>query len=278
MIDPKGLVAWLAATVLSTTLIAAPEPVPPGGRASGEEPFHSFRILDSKITLLAHQQESLKAAFNAMQTGSRTMAAKSRQRKVARSMNFTAAEIRRTAAGLERLYRTRHQPFGVQIFRALSIRAEELQRGVNALTSAQTRAATDLAANSLDKKIVSLVVQFQAASGGYGAVRCSPGAWTCCEPKRSKDLLQSEAVACVWKCVRTPQTCTGFLGPRANLRRHPQKERELSRLKSRRCGQRPRCCQKTTKPTMIITSRHLLVRVHHSATDHSGSDATATRW
>jgi hypothetical protein len=82
------------------------------------------------------------------------------------------------------------------------------------VAKAQTRNAAESAAKRLDEEIVSLVVQFQAASGGYGAARCSPGAWTCCEPKRSKDLLQSEQVACMWECVTTAQTCTGFLGPR----------------------------------------------------------------
>jgi hypothetical protein len=215
MTDPKGLTAWLALTVLSTTLIAAPERIAHGARVSEEEPFHSFRILDVKMTLLAHQQDVLKSAFNPVQTGSRSTDSSSQRRaRAARSMNPTAAGIGRIAAGLERLYETRHQPFGVQVFKVHRIRAEELQRGVNAVTKAQTRSAAEHAAKSLDKRTVSLVVQFQAASGGYGAARCSPGAWTCCEPKRSKDLLQSEVFACIWGCVRTSQTCTGFLGPR----------------------------------------------------------------
>jgi len=129
-------------------------------------------------------------------------------------MTSTAAEIASIAAELEGLYQTRHQHFGAQVFKVLRIRAEELQRGVNAVINEQTRSAGEHAAKSLDGRVVSLVVQFQAASGGYGAVRCSLGAWTCCEPKRSKNLLQSELVTCIWGCVRTSQTCTGFLGPR----------------------------------------------------------------
>jgi hypothetical protein len=82
------------------------------------------------------------------------------------------------------------------------------------VAEAQTRSAAESAAKRLDEGMVSLVVQFEAASGGYGAVRCSPGAWTCCEPKRSKDLLQSEPVACMWGCVGTARICTGFIGPR----------------------------------------------------------------
>jgi hypothetical protein len=212
MINSKRLMAWLTAAVVSTTPVAAPKRIPHSTRASSEEPFRSFRMLDAKLTLLENQQEGLKAAFDPVQAGSRTIAA--RRMTASTSMNTTAAGIGHIAGGLERLYQKRHQPFGVQMFRVLRIRADEVQRGVNAVAKAQTRSAIDLAAKRLDERIVSLVVQFQAASGGYGAARCSPGAWTCCEPKRSKDLLQSERVACMWGCVPTSQTCTGFLGPR----------------------------------------------------------------
>ena len=215
MIDSKHLMAWLAVAALSTPLVATPRRIPHGPKASGGEPFRSFRTLDAKLTLLAHQQEALNVAFNPVQGGSRSKAANSqRQTTASNNINSTAAGIVLVAGGLERLYQGRHQPFGVQMFRALRLRAEEVQRGVSAVAKAQTRSTAESAAKKLNEGIVSLVVQFQAASGGYGAARCSPGAWTCCQPKRSKDLLQSEQFACMWGCVRTAQTCTGFLGPR----------------------------------------------------------------
>ena len=214
MMDSKRLMSWLTAAALSTTLVAAPKRIPHRPKASNEEPFRSFRMLDVKLTLLAHQQEALSAAFNPAQMGSRSEAANSGRRTTFFNMNSTAAGIVVVAGELERLYQRRHQPFGVQMFRALRTRAEEVQRGVSAVAKAQTRSAAESGAKRLDEGIVSLVVQFQAASGGYGAARCSPGAWTCCEPKRSKDLLQSEQVACMWGCVGTARTCTGFIGPR----------------------------------------------------------------
>ena len=215
MMDSKRLIAWLTVAALPMTLVAAPKRIPHSLKASNGEPFRSFRMLDAKLTLLAHQQEALNAAFNPVQVGSRSGGANSERGTTPFSdMNSTAAGIVLVAGGLERLYQRRHQPFGVQMFRALRIRAEEVQRGVSAVAKAQTRSAAELAAKRLDEGIVSLVLQFQAAAGGYGAARCSTGAWTCCEPKRSKDLLQSEQVACMWGCVTTAQTCTGFLGPR----------------------------------------------------------------
>ena len=73
MTELRGLVAWVALTVLSTTLIAAPERISRGTKVSEQEPFHSFRILDGKMTLLAHQQDVLKSYFNPEQTRSRSL-------------------------------------------------------------------------------------------------------------------------------------------------------------------------------------------------------------
>jgi hypothetical protein len=214
MIHLKRQMAWLTVAALSTTLVAAPKRTPHRSKASSEEPFRGFRMLDAKLTLLTDQQDAVKTAFSPVQSGSGTIATPSQRRTTAsRSMNVTAAGIERISGGLEQLYQRRHQPFGVQMFRIMRIKAQEVQRSVNAVAKAQTRGALDLAIKRLDERIVSLVVQFQAASGGYGAVRCSPGTWTCCEPKRSKDLLQSEQVACMWGCVAKTESCTGFLGP-----------------------------------------------------------------
>ena len=213
MMHTERLISWLAVIALSTALVAASKQTPE--KASTEEPFRSFRVLDDKLTLLTNQQHALKAALNPVESGSESTADPSGDRtKACRSMNFTAAGIARIAGGLERLYKGRHQSFGVQMFRTMRIKAQGVRRDVNALAKAQTRSALDLATKRLDERIVSLVVQFQAASGGYGAARCAPGAWTCCEPKRSKDLLQSEQIACMWGCVPTARTCRGFLGPR----------------------------------------------------------------
>jgi hypothetical protein len=220
MMHPMRLMAWLTIAALLTTSVAAPKRTPHNTKASSEEPFRSFRMLDAKLTLLRNQQDALKAAFNPVGSGSGSIAAPSGPRtKASSSINFTTAGIERIAGGLERLYEERHQDFGVQIFRIMRIKAEEVQRGVNAVAKAQTRSALDLATKRLDERIVSLVVQFQAASGGYGAARCAPGAWTCCEPKRSKDLLQSEQIACMWGCVPRTESCTGFLGP--HIRQQP---------------------------------------------------------
>lgn len=139
---PKRVMAWLMVAALSTTLVAAPKQTPHNTKASSGEPFRSFRMLDAKLSLLTNQQEALKAAFNPVQSPSGRIAAPSgRRTEAARSMNFTAAGIGGIARRLERLYEQRHQRFGVQTFRVIRIKAEEVQRAVSAVTKAETRGA-----------------------------------------------------------------------------------------------------------------------------------------
>jgi hypothetical protein len=209
MIRFQRLTAWLAVVGLSASVaMSNTEPV-------SEEPFRSFRILDAKLTIITNQQEALKAALDPTNSDSETIAAQTQRRKTAsRAMNLAATEIERIAGGLELLYERRHQSFGVQMFKLMRVKAEEVRLGVNAVGKAQTRNALNLATRRLDERILSLVAQFQAASGGYAATRCSLGAWTCCQPKRSKDSSKSEHAACMWVCIPTPASCAGFIGPR----------------------------------------------------------------
>lgn len=198
--------ARLTVAAFATTLAAAPKSTPQNTKASSEEPFRSFRMLDTKLSLLTKQQEALKAAFNP--SGSAPSAPGT---EAAISMNGTAAEIASIAHRLERLYEGRHQRFGVQTFRLMRIKAQEVERELSAVTKARAGGAPELAMKRLEERVVSLVLQFQAVSSGYGAVRCSPGGWTCCQPKRSKD--PREQIACMWGCVPRADRCRGFVGP-----------------------------------------------------------------
>src|ERR1700684_4601624 len=80
MMASKRLMASLTVAALSTTLVAAQKRIPDSPKASNGEPFRSFHILDTKLTLLAQQQEALNAAFNPVQAGSRSQAAQSERR------------------------------------------------------------------------------------------------------------------------------------------------------------------------------------------------------
>jgi hypothetical protein len=166
------------------------------------EPSYSFALLDRKLTLLGQQQASLTEE----KASSRAIAA--------RSMRRTTASIERTALRLQSFYDRRHQKFGARMFRLVRLRAAAVRGSVDSFERAHSPGARRGELNTLNTRMLALVTQFQAASGGYSALRCGPNEWTCCSPKRKQDLRPGESLACRWICVSKPGACTGFRGPR----------------------------------------------------------------
>ncbi len=170
------------------------------------EPSYSFALLDKKLTLLSQEQLALTNG-------------EARSRRLpARSMERTVASIVQTAARLQFLYARRRQPFGARMFRLLRSRAESVHKAVNSLALADNSRARQTELRAVNSRILALVTQFQAVSGGYSALRCAPREWTCCSPKRRQDLRPGESMACRWMCVSKARSCTGFRGPRLTIK------------------------------------------------------------
>ncbi len=170
------------------------------------EPSYSFALLDKKLTLLSQEQLALPNG-------------EARSRRLpARSMERTVASIVQTAARLQFLYARRRQPFGARMFRLLRSRAEAVHKAVNSLAVADNSRARQTELRAVNSRILALVIQFQAVSGGYSALRCAPREWTCCSPKRRQDLRPGESMACRWMCVSKARSCTGFRGPRLTIK------------------------------------------------------------
>ena len=199
---------------MPTIVVAAPGRVPQSGRAASGEPFRSFRLLDQKLTLLSNQQSALKAALGAGRVNSSSNNSSSASAPVIlRRMISTTTAIDRIAGGLEHLYQSRRESFGVRMFKILRSRAQAVQRDVSSVRRARMPSDASAAGQRLDEHLVSLVMQFQATAGGYAATHCLPGTRICCQPKRSQDLLPGAQIACKWACVSSTRACGGFLGP-----------------------------------------------------------------
>jgi hypothetical protein len=166
------------------------------------EPSYSFALLDRKLTLLGQQQANLTEG----KASSRAIAG--------RSMKRTTASIARTALRLQSYYERRHEQFGVRTFRLLRVRAAAVRRSVNSFEVAHSARTREDELIALNTHMLALVTQFQAASGGYSALRCGPNEWTCCSPKRKQDLRPGQSLACRWMCVSRSGACNGFRGPR----------------------------------------------------------------
>jgi hypothetical protein len=174
------------------------------------EPFRSFAILDSKLSVLTNQQASLQGALNGNGAGlsSQTRA------KLLSNMRLTTAQIGRVAAHLQSRYARQHRPFGVHILRVLRSRANAVNHEIYFIKMAPSISDARIANERLGKRVIALVLQFQAVSGGYATTQCAAREWTCCEPKLAKDLMPGEEAACKWMCLPSANRCTGLLGPR----------------------------------------------------------------
>jgi hypothetical protein len=178
------------------------------------EPFRSLAILDSKLSVLTTQQAALDASVNRGSTPSGTTTPSHRYQTLVTNMNATTKAIMGRISHLESLYRKRRRQFGVKAFKLMARRARMVRRELAVLQKTQGKPARQAAEKRLAERITALVVQFQAVSGGHEATHCRPHEWTCCEPKRAKDLMPDQEVGCRWMCLPNSNKCTGLLGPR----------------------------------------------------------------
>jgi hypothetical protein len=174
------------------------------------EPFATFHLLDRQLSVLGQQSAALQKMVSAPQPGNLKTSAPP-WRSTARQMDQTVRTIEKLALRLQRRYRRR--PFGRRQFRRLRTSAASVQAALKTVRSADipTRAAT--AASEVDKRIVALGLQYNAITGGYAALHCAPGEWTCCEPKKQAEGTTPDA--CRWLCTKQARACRGFVGIRA---------------------------------------------------------------
>lgn len=175
------------------------------------EPFATFHLLDRQLSGLEVQSAALRKTVDSPQTGNVNSAGLARSKAV-REMRQTLAKIRKMALSLRRRYR--RKAFAARLFGRLQARAASVGAGLKMLNSARTPDRAHTAASEVDKRIVTLGLQYNAITAGYAALSCTPGQWTCCEPK-TQGAAASEA--CRWICTKQVQSCRGFAGPRAAM-------------------------------------------------------------
>src|SRR5437763_14602879 len=89
-------------------------------------------------------------------------------------MKRTAASIERTAFRLQGLCERRDERFGAQMLRLLGLRATAVQGAANSLEFARNTRVREAELSVLNIRKIALVTQYQAATGGYSALRCEP--------------------------------------------------------------------------------------------------------
>lgn len=176
---------------------------------AGTEPFSTFHLLDRQLSLLGRQSAVLQKTVSSPQPGNLKVA--KTWRKPATDMDQTVNIIKKLAYSLQRRYRGK--PFARRLFGRLSARAASVQSALRVVRSADSPVRASTAASEVDKRIVALGLQYNAITGGYAALHCAPGEWTCCEPKPQDEAAPPDA--CRWLCTKKAQRCQGFVGLRA---------------------------------------------------------------
>ncbi len=182
-------------------------------RVAAAEPFASFHLLDRQLSVLGRQSAALQKTVRSPQVASANPGPA--WRSAARHMGQTVAAIERLALRLRRRYRGK--PFATRLFGRLRTRATSVQSALKVVRSADSPGRAGPAALEVDNRIVALGLQYNAIIGGYAALQCTPGEWTCCEPKRQSGPARADA--CRWTCRKQANRCRGFVGARAARRK-----------------------------------------------------------
>ena len=182
-------------------------------------PLAIFQRVDKQLTTLDSNNQALQAERRRLDALHGARPSRRMLRQVQRSPQYrervsAVNQLLATSSHAERIYRARSQEYGARLFRDLHTKAEQLEKPMIDAQTASTKSAFDRDERLVDARLLSVVMQFQAISGGYTGLACRPGSWACCQPHVIKDG-KLELRGCRWSCASKLSACRGgWLGPR----------------------------------------------------------------
>ncbi len=185
------------------------------------EPFASFKLLDVRLTEIDREfrkfkEEADQGSKTLQSTKKRTALRTLHSSKSLRELRSSVSNLHKVTVRLRSRYRSSGHRYGQRIFNMLDRKALTLRGRLESLSRAPTWSATRFRERQFDKALVSFVLQYQGISGGYVALACSPGDWTCCQPKKVQLKGTTPLNGCTWLCTNKIRSCRlGCLGPRA---------------------------------------------------------------
>jgi hypothetical protein len=213
MAKKSCLVCFLLVAFGDISFANTAKPVPQPHRPN--EPFASFSLLDAKLTEIDRAFGKFKeeAGRASKMPKKRTALKALHAAKSVRDLRASVADLQKITARLRSRYS--RQRYAQRISSALDRKAVALRKRMLSLASATTWSATFAAERKFDTALLSFVLQYQAMSGGYAALACSPGDWTCCQPKNVSVKAGTPVHGCTWLCAKKASNCReGCLGPR----------------------------------------------------------------
>jgi hypothetical protein len=216
-LNMKRVSTILVCVLILVLYLSAAKTTRSTARLKTNEPFRTFELLDSRLAKLNREQDEIKRAITPGATKATSTKPNGHSHpwtRPARHASRTATSLKVLADRQQRRYRTAKQPFGVRAFHALSKRAAAVQISAMLLSRTQDDALAAKRNAVFERDALSLVLQYQALAGGYGAMHCSAGQTPCCQQKEEPSQPPSEKVlGCKWLCVSSPKACRkGFTG------------------------------------------------------------------
>lgn len=205
------------------------------------EPFNTFRSLDSQLSALDAQFRNFRKdseQIGKISNPNRRTKSYNRLHRstTSRALHATVSSIRATVGKLSHSKTTRGSRYGRILTRALSRKAKAMQNRLNYVSQAKTDRQQRSSLRNFSDAMLAFVLQFQAVSGGYGALQCEPGDWTCCGRKTVHSASGAALNGCMWLCVKQRHACrSGCLGPRTPViaRRDQPTNPDLRQLRDR---------------------------------------------
>lgn len=176
-------------------------------------PLVFFQAIDKRLTLLDADNQKLRTSIPELQH----VRSAARRKRMLRQLQRSKAQRERLqtvnqlvviSARAQRRYRNQGQAYGAKLFRDFRTRLSALK---STLLHEQVAPSVSSWAHSeklVNARLLSVITQYQAISGGYVALACHPGTWACCQPRT---LREGNATirGCTWSCASRLTACRG---------------------------------------------------------------------
>lgn len=185
-----------------------------------DQPFSAFQEIDALLTKLDHDSQHVRSKLDEITKLHTRRQREISLRKLRRSASFKESmQVSRKLVVISRheeaLYTRKKQRYGRTLFRQMHARAVTMQLALVQQENQLTVSDFGRQEEKFTGQLLAFVLQFQAISGGYAALACDPGGWTCCQPRTVKADGKTEVKGCTWRCASKAKSCSGgCLGPK----------------------------------------------------------------
>ncbi|GEM_PF-2852576 len=176
-------------------------------------PLVLFRSMDKRLTIIDSDNQKLRDAIHEVQNvrsrARRTRMLRQLQRsKVQKERLRAVNQLLTISARAERRYLNQRQAYGAKLFRDLHGRLSPLKSALIHGQAAPTVSSWTRDEGLVNARLLRVIAEYQAISGGYVALACRPGSWACCQPRTVRD---GNAIirGCAWSCTSRLTACHG---------------------------------------------------------------------